>query len=617
MTQIQLPTVQKELAISYLRFSDAIQGLGDSTRRQRSLAQAYADRHNLEIVEELRDLGVSAFRGRNATSGAWGAMINMAQQGIFQRAGIKHVLVEGFDRMSRMEPLDALFLFKQVLDTEMTVHMVKGNGSIFTREALRDTGKLLVSIIEMAAAHQESVNKSHRLLEKRAENRTEAREGKKQMTTVAPYWLHWDDEFEWNGRKGWFKPYPNRQKVVRDIYELTADGATVYSICRTLSEREEPTFRIGKGSAKNGWSTSYISRILNSKEVLGEMQPKKLVNGKPVPDGDPIFNYYPPVVDVDLYNRAQAARRQPNHKGRTGADNEDGASFTNLFRGLLLCGCCKDSATGEAATMNIRGNLKRDKKNKKKVKTYQYLICTAKRKGGGPAHETKKNWRYDAFEKLFLDHVTDFDVTGLLKRQVAESPEQIARKQIEEAKYKVHTLEAEVENLAKQLDNATSERTGEFIQKRIDKKLADLGDAEADLKRLQIDFQTAKIREDRRVQSIETIEAIKVELAQAEGMELYRLRERLAFAIKQMVTGIHFDPDGAVDVIVFGGIKAFRFRDGKLEDQFNLIPRIEAGGIPVEAYTGDGKDYRDAQNRTVIVEDTEKRRKFEKLKGLQ
>jgi hypothetical protein len=218
---------------------------------------------------------------------------------------------------------------------------------------------------------------------------------------------------------------------------------------------------------------------------------------------------------------------------------------------------------------------------------------------------------------LFLDHVTDFDVTGLLKRQVAESPEQTARKQIEEAKYKVHTLEAEVENLAKQLDNATSERTGEFIQKRIDKKLVDLGDAEADLKRLQIDFQTAKIQEDRRVQSIETIEAIKVELAQAEGMELYRLRERLAFAIKQMVTGIHFDPDGAVDVIVFGGIKAFRFRDGKLEDQVDLIPRIEAGGIPVEAYTGDGKDYRDAQNRTVIVEDTEKRKKYEKLKKLQ
>ena len=159
MTQIQSPTVPKELAISYLRFSDAIQGLGDSTRRQRSLAQAHADRHNLEIVEELRDLGVSAFRGRNAKNGAWGAMINMAQQGIFQRAGIKHVLVEGFDRMSRMEPLDALFLFKQVLDTGLTVHMVKGSGSIYTQDALRDTGKLLVSIIEMAAAHQESVNK--------------------------------------------------------------------------------------------------------------------------------------------------------------------------------------------------------------------------------------------------------------------------------------------------------------------------------------------------------------------------------------------------------------------------------------------------------------------------
>ncbi|WP_099509062.1 recombinase family protein [Microvirga ossetica] len=612
----QPPTGSKELAIEYLRFSDAIQSLGDSKRRQRDANAAYADQAHLEIVESFEDLGISAFKGRNAKVGAFKALNDMATQGIFQQHGIKHVIVEAFDRLSRMTLDDAYQQFRTLILSGMTVH-IRVLRTAYDKDALNDPQKLMGALMFMGLAHADSAQKAFRVGERRKQNRIDAREGRKAMTSVCPYWLHKSQQpYEQDGRTYWFKPYPKRAQVVRDIYEMTADGMTVFSLCRTLTEREEPTFRQGKGSAKHGWSTAYISRILNSREVIGEMQPCKLDSGKPVPDGDPIYNYYPPVVEVELYNRAQAARRRPNHKGRTGTSNDGTSNYTNLFRGLLLCGHCHDAETGEAATMQIRGNLRKGKGNRK-PKTYSYLICAAKRKAGSNVHETQRNWRYDLFEKLFLEHVRDFDVTGLLKNKAPESPEQIIRKQIEETEYKVQTLEAEIENLGKQLDNAKSERTGAFIQDRVDKKLAELDAAEADLKKLQEEFRTSRIREDRRVQSIETIEAIKGELAQAEGADLARLRERLAFNIKSMVDGIYFYADGAVDVIVFGGIKAYRFRDGKLEAQINLIPQIEAGNIRAEAYTSDGKDHRDAQNRTVIVEDTERRKKFEKLKRLQ
>jgi hypothetical protein len=88
----------------------------------------------------LKDLGVSAFRGRNADVGDWGALIKMARQGTFQSAGIKHVLVEGFDRMSRMKPIKALTLFNELLETGMIVHTIKDR-QIFTSESINETGQ--------------------------------------------------------------------------------------------------------------------------------------------------------------------------------------------------------------------------------------------------------------------------------------------------------------------------------------------------------------------------------------------------------------------------------------------------------------------------------------------
>ena len=54
-------------AYSYLRFSTLEQMSGDSFRRQTAAAEEYAMKHGLELDTSLtfRDLGVSAFRGRN------------------------------------------------------------------------------------------------------------------------------------------------------------------------------------------------------------------------------------------------------------------------------------------------------------------------------------------------------------------------------------------------------------------------------------------------------------------------------------------------------------------------------------------------------------------------
>jgi hypothetical protein len=64
-------------AFSYIRFSSSEQSKGDSLRRQTALAEEYAQRHGLQLDRELtfRDLGISAFNGKNKTEAALAAFI--------------------------------------------------------------------------------------------------------------------------------------------------------------------------------------------------------------------------------------------------------------------------------------------------------------------------------------------------------------------------------------------------------------------------------------------------------------------------------------------------------------------------------------------------------------
>ncbi|MGN6099182.1 MAG: recombinase family protein [Bosea sp. (in: a-proteobacteria)] len=64
-------TTQRPKAYSYLRFSTAEQGRGDSYRRQLELAENYCRQKGLDLdrTTTFEDLGVSAFSGKNRRNG--------------------------------------------------------------------------------------------------------------------------------------------------------------------------------------------------------------------------------------------------------------------------------------------------------------------------------------------------------------------------------------------------------------------------------------------------------------------------------------------------------------------------------------------------------------------
>jgi DNA invertase Pin-like site-specific DNA recombinase len=102
-------------AYSYLRMSTDIQLKGDSRRRQLELSRAYAEEHGLELASDaqLEDIGISAFKGANAKSGALGQFLDAVKGGTVEPGS--YLLVESLDRLSREEIIPAHNLFLSIV----------------------------------------------------------------------------------------------------------------------------------------------------------------------------------------------------------------------------------------------------------------------------------------------------------------------------------------------------------------------------------------------------------------------------------------------------------------------------------------------------------------------
>src|SRR5690349_4705392 len=102
-------------AFSYVRMSTDLQLKGDSLRRQLEASRNYAQRHGLQLVEDfdLHDIGISAFRGKNLASGAFGRFMERVREGKIDQGS--YLLVESFDRLSRQEPMAALEPFLEII----------------------------------------------------------------------------------------------------------------------------------------------------------------------------------------------------------------------------------------------------------------------------------------------------------------------------------------------------------------------------------------------------------------------------------------------------------------------------------------------------------------------
>lgn len=329
-------------AYSYIRFSSSRQADGDSIRRQTELARSYADKNGLDLQDvSISDFGVSAFRGSNATEGALGAFLRLVdEQKIDSNC---YLLVESFDRLSRQAVEDALALLLQVVNRGITL-VTLSDSHVYKRGEL-DMTKLIMSIVTMSRANEESEMKSQRTSAAWNKARLDALNGIKAKNSRLPDWLSWNDD------KTDFAVNQSAKEIIQRVFELSAGGSGIEIIARTLNEEGCRTFKKGKE-----WRSSGVSKLLRNRAVIGEFQfYQKGAQGKRVPIGEPIAGYYPEVVSKSLFLAVQQGMDLRNKRG---SGNRSG-QFTNLFTGLIRCGECGSAVvTSSQTTKTPQGYLK-------------------------------------------------------------------------------------------------------------------------------------------------------------------------------------------------------------------------------------------------------------------
>lgn len=364
----------KTYAYSYLRMSTDIQLKGDSRRRQLELSQEYADKNDLTLVESMEDIGISAFRGKNIESGSLGTFLEALKTNLIEPNSV--LLVESLDRLSRDNILTAFELFISILNHGIRIVTLTDNQSYSKESVANNSGQLFMTLGIMLRANDESNTKSNRLRASWSNKRDSI--GSRIMTSISPAWLIARSD------KSGFEPIEEAAQTVKSIFRWSLEGHGAFAITRMLNEGGYPTL----GRSKF-WHKSYVTKILNNPAVHGEFQPMTLVDGKKIPSGPIIENYYPMIVSKDDYllSLARISERRILGGGRKGK------TLNNLFSKLIKCENCGSSVVFINKGAGPKGG--------------KYLQCSnSKAKGDCDS----PSWRYDEFELSFFKYVSEVDI---------------------------------------------------------------------------------------------------------------------------------------------------------------------------------------------------------------
>ncbi|MGG5890393.1 recombinase family protein, partial [Falsiroseomonas sp. HC035] len=315
-------------AYSYVRFSTRSQNDGDSLQRQRADAERYAKMHRLILDTSYTDPGLSAHSGKHVVKGAFGRFVAAVENGDI--AGGSILLIEAFDRFSRQDVLKAMRLFDTLLSQGISVVTLEDN-QVYTHESVTSgAAQIIVAVVKMQAAFDYSKRLGERVRSAWAAKRLKIAD--KKMTRWCPAWLELAPD------RLSYRPLDKRAAIVRRIFDMYVGGMGKQLIVETLNKEGVGTFE-QPGRKARGWHIGYIGRILHNGSVIGEYQPKLATekDGKRVniPVGDVLPNYYPPIVDRAVWDRAKAIRE--DNKGMGGPKS---SGVVNLFSGVAECYWC-------------------------------------------------------------------------------------------------------------------------------------------------------------------------------------------------------------------------------------------------------------------------------------
>lgn len=464
-------TETKTRAYSYVRFSTPSQAAGATVQRQTEKAAKYAADHGLTLDTELNmmDLGMSAFRGKNARTGALGGFLKAVENGYVERGS--YLLIENMDRLSRADIVTAQGLFLQLVGSGINL-VTLTNGEAYSAARLeREPEAILFVVLELIRANRESTRKSQLIGDAKARKKKRLAEhglDGKPYTRQTPAWIRWSES------TASYELIPERADIVREMFERMAKGDGLVRIARDLNERGVPTWgRSGKQRTADHWRTGYIRKVLTSTAPIGTFTPHTtthdaVTRARRDEPMAPVEKLFPAAVDADTYWRVNRKLSTKAARGRNARQPPK-----SIVSGIVFCATC-----GHAVTRVSKGD-------------YVYLVCSrANMRAGGCEYRAV---RYDTVETALRENAH-----WLIKEAPRGKSTAAMEKQIEALQNNADVAEGQTADLAELIAEERGRPEATAAAKRlreIDRYLKDTQRQLRDLRAQRDTLTTASVKD--------------------------------------------------------------------------------------------------------------------------
>lgn len=496
---------------SYKRFSDVAQEHGRSEGRQTDKAREWAERHGHSLDTSLRvDRGRSAFHGEHRKRGYLGEFLKRVEAGKIARGSI--LLVEEVRRLSREGSYVGLKeTVNKLFDAGITIQFLEPEHA-FDIGNINQAGQmpLLTMLLDMAFA--ESKQKSEWLSDVWKNKRSKARDHNEIATAMCPAWLKIVGRKMKDGRvfeAGTFEPIREAVKTIRSMFRWKEKGLSYIVITNRLNA--EALW----APSEKCWGVSYVKKVLRNRAVIGELQPHKKIggrHGKRVPDGQPIPDYYPAIVDAGLFHRVQ--RMLNKSRGKSAGGRNDKCS--NVLTRLVKCAYCGGPM-----------HMKNDGEDR------FYLYCYNSRRGTSDCDAPQIP--YGICEQVVIDQCREIRPEQVLPKKDQQTKLCIAlRRKVGQTQALMQETEKEIKNYKLLIGrHANSELQDEFVQELTDRKQK-IEELELTLEQQQKELEKAERAERGFAQwkaDVESLQAVldkgSVEVRQRLNAQLCELIDRI------------------------------------------------------------------------------------------
>jgi DNA invertase Pin-like site-specific DNA recombinase len=338
---------------SYTRFSDPKQALGHSADRQLQYAKAWAAEHDLVLDDTLsmKDEGLSAFHQKHVKQGALGVFLVAVDEARIPTGSV--LIVEGLDRLSRAEPIQAQAQLAQIINAGITV-VTASDGREYNREKLKaQPMDLVYSLLVMIRAHEESDTKSKRVkaaIRRQCEGWISGTYRGVIRNGGDPRWV------SWNGTA--WELIPERVEIVRFALSKYREGLGADRTHKLMLERGYNLSALG-GNAQQLYRLIKLPALKGAKRLSVDGEDYEL------PD------YYPRLMSDLEFDELQLLTTQRSRRRPKGAIP---GVITGI--GITWCGYCGTAMTGVNQMVKVKADGKLRDCNRR-------LICVSNMNAAG------------------------------------------------------------------------------------------------------------------------------------------------------------------------------------------------------------------------------------------